>query len=45
MKKIILYTSIVLMAWFVPVACIDDKTTTAFRAGSPIEISVQDTIV
>ena len=33
------------MAWFVPVACIDDKTTTAFRAGSPIEISVQDTIV
>mgnify|MGYP000022912476 FL=1 len=45
MKKIILYTSIVLMAWFMPSACIDDKTTTAFRAGSPIEISVQDTIV
>ena len=45
MKKIVLYIWIVLMAWLVPGACIDDKTSGFKTDGSPIVISVQDTVV
>ena len=44
MKKKVLYALIIVVSYFLPGACIDDKTSTFKIDGSPIVISVQDSV-